>query len=191
MKKNSLSTTKLIATGSLGVVLLILQLNTALINIVAPSTVFSGPLGSIIYTAMTVICLLTIKQFLSATIMFTVYGILAIPFFLLGTPGFVLKVPIAFFAGLLCDLTYFLLKNKSEKLISVVVGGPLMYYIGVVIIESAKLFNIPGMSTISKVIYSPGVIVGTMIIGAIGGYIGFLIYIKLKNTALMKRIQNA
>jgi len=46
-----------------------------------------------------IVCLYCVDYFGSASIMFTVYGILAIPFNLFGQPGFLLKVPISFLEG--------------------------------------------------------------------------------------------
>jgi hypothetical protein len=186
--KNQWNVTKLITATSLGVLLWILELLPAAINSIAPSTTFSGPLSTFLYAVMVIICVLVVRQFGSAMMMFFIYGVLAIPFFLLGTPGFIIKIAIAFGAGLIADVLYFLLK-RNELAASLVIPGPMLYYIAIVVIELAKIFGIPGMSQTAKVLYTPAVIIGTLAIGAIGGFVGRLIYSRLKNTAIVIRIQ--
>ena len=105
--KNKWNTTKLIATGSFSVLMLVLLLPGAIINFILGTTVFSAPLNNIVYCVLTMTCLFIIHQFGAATIMFTIFGILALPFPLIGPPGFFFKVPILIMGGFICDLLYF------------------------------------------------------------------------------------
>lgn len=184
----SWTTTKLIAVGSLGALLFILEVLPAITNTLAPSTAFSGPLSTFLYAVAVSICLLTVREFGAATIMFTVYSVFSIPFFLLGPPGFMFKIFIGMGAGLIADILYLFLK-RSELAASLVVPGPMLYYIAVTVTELAKTFNIPGMEATTNVLYTPVIIVGILPFGAIGGYFGYLIYQKIKDTTVVKRIQ--
>jgi hypothetical protein len=188
-KKEKWTTTKLIAAGSLGVLLFVLEIIPASINTIAPSTAFAGPLLTFIYSVMIIVCLFLIKEFAASIIMFAIYGILSIPFFLVGPPGFLLKVPVSMVAGLIADLLYLPLRRK-KYMVPIIIPGIILNYFAIVMVELAKLFNIPGMEAITKVVYTPVILFGNLAFGAIGGYLGYIIYKKIKNTAVVKRIQS-
>lgn len=188
MKTREWTTTKLITSGSLGVLLLILQLIPAIINTIAPTRTFAGPFTSLAYTILIIIVLFAIDLFGAAMIMFFVYGVLAIPFNLLGTPGFILKIPIAIGAGLIADSMYLALK-KSKLLVSLLVGGPVLYYFTIMVVFVSKIFNLPGFQLQAELVFTPIAVIFSIIMGATSGYIGYIIYNKIKNTAVVKRIQ--
>src|SRR3990167_48413 len=99
MNKHGWNITKLVTAGSLGALMWILSLPGALINIITP--VWSGGLNPLIYGVFAILCLFITTNFGYTTLMFTVFGILAIPFPLLGVPGLFSKIIVAAVAGLI------------------------------------------------------------------------------------------
>jgi hypothetical protein len=188
-KKKKWTTTKLITTGSLGVLYLILALLGAGIVAVTGIPLTGGVINVLITPIMTMICLLVVRQLGSATTMLTVYAVLAIPFPLAGTPGFLGKVPIFLLGGIIIDLLYLFLK-RNKKVGSLVIGGLGELYFGMAVIEVGQLFNVPGVDKSADLFYSPTGIGFASVLGAVGGYLGYLIYQKIKNTAVVKRIQS-
>jgi len=61
-------------------------------------------------------------------------------------------------------------------------------YLGVAIIEVGRLFDIPGIQQTTKLFY-PFLLIPAVLIGATGGYLGYLIYQKIKGTSVVRRIQ--
>jgi hypothetical protein len=187
LKDNRWTLTKVIASGSLAVVTLVLSLFGALIVAVTGIPGAGGVINLLITPAMTMICLFVINKTGSATIMFTVLSILELPFPLTGTPGFLGKIPILIIAGILSDLIYLILK-KNKIVSSLVIGAIGQLFFAVSIIEIGRLMNIPGIEMTAKLVYSPNII-AIAVMGSIGGYIGYAIYQKIKDTSVVKRIQ--
>jgi hypothetical protein len=188
MKPRRWTTTKLTAVGSLGVLLLFLQLIPVVINTIAPARFYSGFLSTLIHTSIAIICLMIINKFGSASLMFAIYGFLAIPFNILGTPGFLLKIPITLGIGIISDVLYSFLK-RNKLVASLLIGGTYPYYFVVVMTFVAEIYNIPGFEGQKKLLFTPFIVFGSIILGAIEGYVGYIIYQKIKNTSIVKRIQ--
>lgn len=183
------TTTKMLAAGSLGVMLLVLTLVGTGINAVTGVTHYGGSLNSIMYSAVAIISLMLIKRFGSATITFAIFGILAIPLPILFTTGFLPKVLIAITGGLIADVIYFFLK-KRPLLASLLIGGPILYFFSLMLFLIAPILDLPAKEVATKFIFSPIAIGGSLIIGALGGYLGLIVFRKVENTALVKRIQH-
>ena len=137
---------------------------------------------------MVIICLFTVNQLGAATIMYTIIGILALPFYITGMPGFLPKVPIMIVDGILLDVVYSFLKN-NKLVSSTIIGALRTFYIGATLLGIGLLVNMPAAEHSARLFLSPIGIVGSFIVGAFGGYLGYLIYQKIKNTAVVKRIQ--
>lgn len=187
MKKNW-TITKLIAIVSLGTLYLVVSLLGAGIVAVTAIPLAGGIINVFITPIMTMVCLFTADQFGAATVMFIVYSVLALPFPLAGSPGFLGKIPIFIVGGIMTDLLYLLLKRKA-RITSFVIGGVGELYFGMAVVGVGHLFNIPGVDQAAKLFYSPPGIAFALVGGAIGGYLGWLIYSKIKNTSVIKRIQ--
>ena len=184
---NKWNITKLIVAGSLGVVYLILALPGGAIAAIT-GLPGAGGITNIFFGAITVtFCCLLIRKFGAATIMLFVFSICAIPLPLLGTPGFLPKVLIGISAGLIADSVYILLRRR-EKIAAIAIGVVTMSIMGLEILGLGLLFNLPGVERLAKFLTVP-VIVSTVIIGALGGCVGYIILNKLRNTAVVKRIQ--
>ena len=181
------TTTKLVAAVSLAALTLILSLLGAGIVAVTAIPLMGGLINVFVATIMIMLCLFVIDQFGAVTIRNIVLGILQLPFPLNGTPGFLPKVPILILQGVIIDVLYLLLK-RNELIASVVIGGLSQLYIGVAVVEVGRLFGMPGIEQTSKLLYSP-LVIAVVLLGAIGGYLGYLIYEKIKDTAVVRRIQ--
>jgi hypothetical protein len=121
--------------------------------------------------------------------MFTVFSLIALPFNLLGAPGFIFKIPVAVGMGFIADSLYFLFK-KNKIISSLFIGGPILFYLAMSLVILSKFFNITQvMHLTSKIIITPFVLFGFIIVGAISGLLGYLIYNKIKNTGVVRRIQ--
>jgi len=180
--------TKLVAAGSLGVLLLVLNIFGSILNTITGTTVFGGLFNTLFYIGVMIICLLIINQFGAAIVFFLIYGILVLPFNLFGPPGFILKIPIALIGGLIGDILY-LITKKRKTLASIITGSIVMMYFFYVFVFAAKLFNIPGQEYQIKYFLNPAMNLLMMLAGAIFGYGGYLVYNKIKNTSIVKRIQ--
>ena len=181
------NTTKLLVIGGLAVIHLIfgfigssLQAATGIIGAGGAAMIILGPI-------VIVFCCLLIKKFGAATILMSIYGVLALPLPTLGAPGFLPKLGIAFGAGLIADITYLFFK-KRDKLASFFVGATSESFIGYSILWLGLMFSLPGTDILNKVLLSPIAIL-LPFIGGFGGYLGYLTYNKLKNTSIIRRIQ--
>lgn len=177
------------AVGGLAAAMLVFQLLPAAINALAPTaTAVAGPITSLIYSASIVLCLLTLRRTGSATLMLSIYAVMALPLFLLGPPGFLAKVPIAMVGGIICDILYLVTKKKSV-LVALFATGPFQYYLAWVLVQASAIVEIPGMEQAARLLYTPVVIVGSIVVGAAGGLLGLLLYKQFEGTAVVARIQ--
>jgi hypothetical protein len=186
--KKDWTTTKLIAAGSLAVLTVVFQLFGAGITAVTGIPLAGGIINGFLSPATRMICLFAVDQFGAATIMGAILGLLNLPLPISGTPGFLPKVPIVIIGGVIADALYQALKRN--KLIASLINGALVNVYGMLaFVKVGRLFNMPGVEQTAKLAYSPIAIVAILLMGAIGGYLGYVIYQKIKDTALVKRIQ--
>lgn len=185
--KHNWNTTKLISAGSLGALLLVLHLGGATINLITGNVAIGGGLNSIITSVLIVITSLTLNLFGANTIVLGIYGVLSIPFNLIGPPGFILKVIIAILGGVIVDFFYIIF--RKNLLVSVLmIGGIFQIYLGWTLVLANRFFNIPGFQLVVQNAIIP-LIIGSLLVGAIGGYLGLIIYWKINKTSLMNRVQ--
>lgn len=148
----------------------------------------SGSVIMIPLAAMLIIfCCLLIQKFGTATLFEIIYGIGALPLATSGPPGFLPKVAIAVSGGIVIDITFTLLK-KNKLAASMVAGALGEAVISFGVVGVGILFSIPGMEFARKILFSP-LAIFVFILGGFGGYLGYLTYNKLKNTAIVRRIQ--
>lgn len=130
------------------------------------------------------ISLLVLRKFGTATIIYGLYGLIALPTALAGGgPGFWPKVPLSIISGLLFEipviLTGFKKRGFAVGLILLALGYllyvPVYYLMGVPELQQIKKILIPG-------------IIAVIVLGAIGIWLGFLVYNKIKNKSLVKQI---
>ncbi|MDD4989883.1 MAG: hypothetical protein PHW31_01070 [Candidatus Pacebacteria bacterium] len=181
------TTTKLITIGGLGVIMVLAGLLgnalVAITGIPGVGSFINSFLGVIVYA----FCALLIRKFGAVAIMGVVYGILALPLPSMGTPGFFPKILIAGMVGLTVDLVYQIFKKK-EKLAAIIIGID-VNIIGILILAGFfKIFKVPGAEKFIKIFVSPLIAV-MIILGILGGLVGYLILKKIKHTSVVKRIQ--
>lgn len=184
--KKGWTTTKLIATGSLAVLDLILSLLGVSI-VVVTGIPLSGVINAIVGPTMIVLTCLVINKFGAATIMLSIGSVLSISLPVLGAAGFWPKIVVSFVGGLISDVVYLVMK-RNKLVTSIGVGAVSEIYFPSAVIAAGRIFNMPGVEAAMNFL-SPLVLVGAVIGGTIGGYLGYLIYQKIKNTAVVKRIQ--
>lgn len=189
------TTTKLIAAGSVGVAMLILSLAGGVLNMATGISGSGGIINIFVHGGLTTFVVLVVRQFGSATIAWLVLTVLAIPLPIIGPPGFLLKILNGLFIGICADITFLLLKRR-ERLASIVVGGMSTISAGATLFAMLVFLKINWLLIAEKVsellLTFPGVsilLVFSFIAGMPAGYLGWIVYDKLKNTATIRRIQ--
>lgn len=183
-----MTTRKLMVAGGLAAIWLVLALASSALTAVTGIPGMSGLIGAVTSTIMFVFCCLLLQVFGCATIMAFVFGFCALPLPTIGTPGFLPKIIIAVFAGFLADCVFALLKKK-ERIAAIAIGIVTQPVIGLGIAVFGLLFGMPGIEKMTKIFFSVPALALISILGAIGGYIGYIVFNKLRNTSVVKRIQ--
>lgn len=183
-----MKTSQLITAAGIGALYAIFSLIggsiTALVGIPAVGGVVTTFFGAIFF----VLSCLVIKRFGAATITGFVYSIVALGLPVMGPPGFLPKIVIGALAGLVADILYVLLKRK-EKVAVIGIGAISQITIAFANLGFGFLFSIPGIEKLAKLFLSVVTISALLIIGGIGGLIGYIIFNKLRNTAVVRKIQ--
>lgn len=182
------NTTKLIAAGSLGVLYVWLALLGAVLEGV---TAIPGARGflNVFVGGMFTLCCLVIGEFGAATITGFISSVLALPLPLRGTPGFLPKIATGVIVGLVVDIVYLALKKWNKRLASLATGGATSVSMVVVQLQIGRWFGMPGIEQAAELYSSPLLIGGTILFGVIAGYLGWLVYSRIENTAVVRRIQ--
>lgn len=183
------TTTRLMASGSFGVLRLILSLAGATLPAIFGIPVASGFINFIIVGSIISLSCLVIGNFGTATIGTLIFSILALPLPLLGPSGFVLKILVGLTTGLLADIIFALFK-KNKKLASILTGFFVNELGGIELVWLLTLAKIPGTEILRKIVWSPLGFGAAIIGGGFSGYLGWLIYQKIKNTPIVLKIQN-
>lgn len=186
--KKSWTTTRLITAGSLGVLATVLALAGAGIAAVTGVPGTSGFFTVLTTPIVVVICSLILNQFGAVTMMEFIHGVLEVPLPLTGAPGFLFKVPILIFSGLFVDILYLILKRNQRFAVSII-GGFYIVFGGVAVVLIGRLVNMPGVQEAEKFLINPAMLMLAFFGGAIGGNLGYIVFQKIKNTSVVKRIQ--
>lgn len=184
--KSGWDTTKLITAGSLGVLLFLLNLPMIALGelFIIPNLMISffGPM-------MVVLACLIVDKFGVATLGGFIYSLLVLPLSSFGPPGFLPKVLVTPAAGFLVDLTYLSLK-KNKRLASLAAGVVTNLGILILFYFLFALLNFPFVEgTFIKRVVQPIVLPPFALEGAIAGWAGWKVYLKIENTSIIKRIQ--
>ena len=186
--KKGWTTTKLIAIGGLAALNVTIQLIASILTLTSDVMMASGVITSFVGPVLVVLSLLLINRFGSGFIFLTITGILDIPLAIAGPPGFLPKALLYVCLGIIVELTYFYLKRYNKIAAVAVVGGIEDVFITLSVIAVARLFNVPGVESIAKFVSTP-MIAALFLVGCLSGYLGYLSYQKIKDTAVVKRIQ--
>ncbi len=183
------TTQKLVAIGALAAIQAVITLGGAGLNLIAGHYI-GGILNSLFYVAVPILGVLIIKKFGTATIMGLVFSVLVIPLPIFGPPGFLPKILEGVIGGLIIDLVFLISRTGFyRKITSILAGGFGLlanWLIGYFLLLT---FNIPGTKETAKFFVSPYCIAGALVYGCVSGFIAYLIYKKLSNTSIVKRIQ--
>lgn len=180
--------TQLMAAGSVGALMAAFFIIGASISAVIGILGAGGIISAIFSGILFAFCCLAIRRFGSATLTGFVFSICALPFPILGPSGFLPKILIGTSAGLAVDLIYFLFK-KREKIAATIIGAGSAVLITFEFIGLTLLFSIPGAKKTAGLFFSTHAIFIFLLMGGIGGYIGYIVFNKLRNTAVIRRIQ--
>ena len=90
--------------------------------------------------------------------------------------------------GLCTDILYLILK-RNRKIASPVIGGINRIVYLALIIFVGRLFKMPGIEQSVQAFSSFIVIGGAVVMGIVGGWLGWVIYSRIENTNLVTRIQ--
>lgn len=186
--KTKWNVTKLIAVGSLAVLLVVLELGGGAIAGVTGIPGTSGFFNAIVEEMLVVICLFVIDEFGAATLMRLILGILVLPLPIIGTPGFLPKIAIAGVIGLISDVLYLPLK-RYKWVAACVIGAVSEIYYAPAIVAIGRLVGMPGVEEMAQLMLSPLILVGALVIGAISGLLGWVIYSRIRDTAAVIRIR--
>ncbi len=194
--KTNWTTTKLIAAGSVGVAMLILSLAGGILNSVTGITGVGGLINVFIQGGLTTFIVLTTQQFGSATITWLVFSFLATALPIMGPPGFFFKIFNGILIGVCSDIAYLFLSGKREKVIGIVIGGVSMASANVPLLIALALLGINWLAIAERLselfVTFPGFLFlffSSFLIGMMAGFLGWIAYDKLKDTAAIKRIQ--
>jgi ABC-type thiamin/hydroxymethylpyrimidine transport system permease subunit len=186
IKNKKFTTHELTSIGLFGLLMFILSfLFGSTLNIITGNPAASGFITEIIQGIILTIAILIIKKFGTATIIWTIYGILSMPTNMFGGFPGPYKVILCLMLGILTDTVIYLFKYKKWSLyltglINNIVGLPIILYLYL------KL-NIPGAEIFIK--YWPIIITFFFIEFCLGIWIGLKILNKIKNKRVIKLIK--
>jgi hypothetical protein len=181
--------TKLIVAGSFGALILIVALLASGLVAVTGLPLTGGIIGALVEPMLQLLLAHIINLFGAVTIASFVLSILALPTPYIGPPGFLPKLVIIVVGGFLIDLMYLVLKRWDRRGASVIIGGVMRIYFLFAIVGIGRIFNIPGIDQAAQVFTSPLLIIGAVIEGVVGGYLGWAIYFRIKETSIVLRIK--
>lgn len=148
------------------------------------------PASSLFVTGITNLIVLTfvilvLKKLWSLTLLYTLYGILALPTHMAGgPPGFLLKVPIVALSVFTLEITIYLTKFKKYGFF---LGLAIFTLIGSALyLTTYYLLGMPEFDKMFKAI-TP-LTIALLILGSLGILIGFTLYNKLKNKRILQQI---
>ncbi len=180
--KKGWTTTKLIATGALGVLWAVGSLPLLSIGLI--TRLFSGSLSGFMFP----LTVLVVRQFGAATIAAFVFSLLTTPLSTLG-PAFLLpRLVLDTLAGLFVDLLYLYLR-RNDKIAALSIG---FFTTAVWPFIMAKILIQLGLEPVERslrFIFTSPLILTFLFGGLVEGFIAYLVYQRIRNTAVVGRIQ--
>jgi len=131
------------------------------------------------------LAILITRKFGAPTIIYGIYGILALPTSLGGGgPGFWPKIPLCILSGLLFELPIVLSNFKRKGFI---ISLPLFFIIGYgAYLPVYYIMGMPEFSSLAK-LFIPGAVI-LLIIGYIGMWLSFKVYNRIKNKSVIRQL---
>jgi|GEM_PF-5816769 len=188
MQQPKWKTSTFVAIAALAAFYVVISLPGGLVAGVTGMAMIAAVVNIVVIGIMYALVPLIMRRFGAATLWAFLFSVIMLPLPIGGPAGLIIKIPYLTFWGFLADVTYQLFK-KSDKLaaimISVVQLGPGVYL-------SVWLWEILGSQQLAEETAKMGGPVVALVLSALGvlfGFVAYLIYNKLKNTAVVKRIQ--
>jgi len=179
---------KLIAAAGLGALYAAFaMLGSVITAVTGVPAVSGGMIISVLGGMVLSFCCLSIGLFGYASFAGLIYGILALSFPAMGPPGFLPKVLIGLAGGFVADLCWILLR-RWRLAGSLIAGGASQGVIGGLIIVMGLIFRIPGIEKAVKMKWLA--VGGGFVLGAIGGFLAFIVFQNLKNTKVIQRLNS-
>lgn len=128
---------------------------------------------------------LTLRKLGSISLLYLVYGLLALPTPMAGgPPGFVWKIPALVFSALLFELVLHFTKYRK---VGFIVGIPVLTLVGFgMFLLIYRLLGMPEYGKLLGVV--PYLALAFILLGYVGMWVGFVGYNRLKNRQLMRQI---
>lgn len=184
-KRKSFNTKELAFIGLMGALMFALSfLFGSALNIATGNPAASGFITQIIQGIILTVAVLTTRKFGTATYMWLIYGILAIPTNMWGGLPGMYKVLISLATGLIFDTVIYLFRYKIRGLFA----GSITTYIVLVpvLLWFYTQLNIPGAEKVLK--YWPIMIVIFFALFSFGIWVGLKIFNRIKNKRTIKLI---
>ncbi len=148
------------------------------------------PGGSALITGITNLIVitfvaLTLKRVGSLTLLYFVYGIIALPTHMAGgPPGFIWKIPLLVISAFLFEI---LLYFSNYKKIGFIIGLPIFTIFGFgTYLLTYWLLGMPEFEKLSTTLHI--IFIMFTILGYIGMWLGFILYNRLKNKRILAQI---
>jgi len=182
---NKFSTKELVFAALMGALMFVLSfvLGSGL-NVAIGNPAASGLISCLVQSILMTIAVLMTKRFGITTIMFLVYGILAIPTNMLGNLPGIIKVPFALSIGLVFDIVVHIFKYKKWSFFA---GFVVMYIF--LVPATLVLYLALGMPGAEVLLKSAHYLFAIFLIESfIGIWLGMIIYGKIKDKTLIRQI---
>jgi hypothetical protein len=141
------------------------------VNVATGTPLMGGILNGLIVGVVLTIALKVVEKFWAATILWLIFGILAIPTITLGPPG-IYKIIVGLVVGFVWDIILWISKRSNAGYI---IGGASMSITSMLgVLAFMILLGLPGLEKLQSIIAY--LLVFYAILGAISVYIGILIY---------------
>ena len=182
----SLTTKNLVFAALMGTLMFVLSfLLGSGLNIALGNPAASGLISTFVQAVLMIVAILISRRFGIVTIMWLIYGVLAIPTNMLGNLPGVLKICLALGIGIIFDLVVYLGKYRKGSL-----------YLGFVFMYLALVpstlwiyikLGLPSADVLLK--YAPYLFTIFLVESFIGIWVGTIIYNKIKNKKILQQLQ--
>ena len=178
--------TQLTAVGAFAVLYLIFGLFGSAIHAFTGIPGLEGLFMAFIAGGLYVFVSELVPRFGATTLVGCIYGVLALPLPLLGTPGFFPKVLTGLAAGLTADIVSCLLR-RFKWLRAALTGGITLIVLTTFYVGLGYLMQMPGIERTLKVLVPAGTLI--CVLGLLGGLFGEWLFGKVDSTAVVRRIR--
>jgi len=187
--KNKWNLASLISIGSLAALDIIIGLVASVITTTTGITMASGIITSITEPLLLVVALLVVQKRGTAFLFMTIVAILALPINYSGPPGFIAKVPIIIALGLISDLLFLIFQKVNYWIAAIIIGGFLCNWYAFAVAFIGRLLKVPGIDNFLNLMPILYLVILLFIVGGFGGILGVIIYNRLKDTYVVRRIK--